>query len=158
MNKNTCCFIGHRKIKITNEQKNKLRNTIEKLITQNNVDTFLFGSKGEFDELCYEITSELKQYYSHIKRVYVRAQFPYISEEYKNYLLKIYEDTYYPDKILNAGRYSYVERNFEMINNSKFCIMYFDENYLPNKHTKSGTKTAYAYALKKEKTIINILN
>lgn len=67
----------------------------------------------------------------------------------------------------NAGRASYVERNQEMINHSKFCVVYYDENYLPprrknsrrnlfNYQPKSGTRLAYDYARKKEKFIINL--
>ncbi len=169
MNKNTCCFLGHRKIKITNEQKNKLHNIIEKLIIEESVDIFLFGSKSQFDDLCYQIISKLKSNYPHIKRIYVRAQYPYISDDYREYLLQNYEETYYPDKMLKAGKAAYVERNCEMINKSKFCIMYFDENYAPPKRKKSnsdlndyqpksGTKIAYNYAISKQKTVINIFN
>ena len=61
----------------------------------------------------------------------------------------------------------YVERNREMINKSKFCIVYYDENYAPPRRRKSrydlfdyqpksGTKLAYDYAVKKEKEIINV--
>ncbi len=64
-----CCFIGHRKIKITKEQEQKLKELIEKLIINNNVSTFLFGSKSEFDALCHYIVSELKQKYPNIKRI-----------------------------------------------------------------------------------------
>ena len=69
----------------------------------------------------------------------------------------------------NAGKASYVERNQEMINNSKFCVVYYDENYLPPRRKnsrrdlfdyqpKSGTAVAYDYAVKKKKEIINVLN
>ena len=57
---------------------------------------FLFGSKSRFDDLCYEAVTELKKKYVHIQRIYVRAEFPYIDESYKSYLLKGYEETYYP--------------------------------------------------------------
>lgn len=56
-----CCFFGHRKINKTDELVNKLTETIEKLIVENGVGTFLFGSKSQFDDLCYEIVSELKE-------------------------------------------------------------------------------------------------
>ena len=159
MRKIVCCFIGHRKIEKTNALVNKLRCTIEKLIKDENVNAFLFGSKSQFNDLCYEITSELKYIYPHIVRIYVRAEFPYIDEEYRKYLLQKYEKTYFPENILNAGRASYIERNFEMINKSDFCIMYYDENYIPcNKKStdQSGTKIAYNYAVKKKRKIINV--
>ncbi len=101
------------------------------------IDTFLFGSKSEFDDLCHEVVSDLKEKYSHIKRVYVRAEYPEISNEYEKYLLKSYEETYFPKKALNAGKAVYVERNYEMIDNSYICIVYYKQGYLPPKKKKT---------------------
>ncbi len=149
----TCCFFGHRTINETEGLKLGLYRTIERLITQNNVNTFLFGSKSRFDSLCLEIVTILKEKYPYIKRIYVRAEFPYISDVYKSYLLTLYDDTYYPEKIKGAGRAVYVKRNCEMIDNSRFCIVYYDERYTPE-NRNSGTKIALDYAMKQEKKII----
>ena len=156
MKENTCCFFGHRTITETEELKSKLIEIVEKLICENSVDTFLFGSKSRFDSLCLETVTEMKQKYPYIKRIYVRAEYPDINEQYKNYLLKSYDDTYYPEHIIASGRAVYVERNCEMINKSQFCIVYYNEQNAPT-NRKSGTKTALEYALKKEKQIIKIL-
>ncbi len=156
MCKNTCCFFGHRRINETEELKSKLIEIIEKLIIENSVDTFLFGSKSRFNNLCLEIVSEIKEKYPHIKRIYVRAEYPDINERYKNYLLESYEDTYYPEHIIGSGRAAYVERNYEMINKSYFCIVYYDEQNAPTTR-KSGTKIALDYAIKKRKNIISAL-
>ena len=75
MNNNTCCIFGHRKINETEELKTKVYNTVEGLITRENVDTFLFGSKSQFDSLCLEQVTNLKEKYPYIKRVYVRAEY-----------------------------------------------------------------------------------
>ncbi len=153
MLKNICCFFGHRTINETEELKIKLRTIIEKLIVEKQVDTFLFGSKSRFNSLCLETVTEIKEKYPHIKRIYVRAEYPDISDSYKNYLLESYEDTYYPEKIMNSGRASYVERNYEMIDSSYFCIVYYDEQGAPT-NRKSGTKIALDYAVKKQKQVI----
>ncbi len=153
--KHTCCFFGHRKINATDKLINNLKEIIENLITEKQIDTFLFGSKSEFDKLCLKTVTMLKYKYPHIKRIYVRAEFPYIDESYKTYLLKSYEDTYFPKKIENSGKAVYVERNYEMIENSSYCVIYYDEKYFPNS-SKSGTKLAYDYAAKRSKEIINI--
>lgn len=150
---NTCCFFGHRTINETEALKSKLNELIEKLIVDENVDTFLFGSKSRFNSLCLELVTKIKEKYPHIKRVYVRAEYPYISEYYKNYLLESYEDTYFPEKIMGAGRAAYVERNYEMINKSQFCIVYYDEQKTPTTG-KSGTKIALDYAMKQGKHVI----
>jgi len=163
----TCCFFGHRKITETDELKSKLYNEIETLITYKKVHTFLFGSKSQFDDLCYKIVTELKEKYQHIKRIYVRAEFPYIDDNYKKYLLESYEDTYYPSKMIDAGKAAYVERNHEMIDNSSYCICYYDENYAPPRkknsrrdlfdyQPKSGTRMAFDYARKQGLNIINL--
>ncbi len=149
----TCCFIGHRTINETEKLKVKLYKTIESLVVNENVDTFLFGSKSRFDSLCLELVTKLKEKHPHIKRIYVRAEFPVISDNYKTYLLESYEDTYYPEKLIDAGKAVYVERNIEMINRSRFCIVYFDESYAPSKR-KSGTKIALDYAIKLKKEIL----
>ena len=146
----TCCFIGHRTIKETEELVRRLLCTIEMLITRHGVDTFLFGSKSRFNSLCYELVALCKEKYPHIKRIYVRAEFPIIRDDYKAYLLTRYEDTYYPEKIIGAGRAAYVERNYEMINRSRFCVVYCEEPTPP----KSGTKIALDYAIKQERVII----
>ncbi|MEE0945007.1 MAG: SLOG family protein, partial [Clostridia bacterium] len=162
----SCCFFGHRKIDETEELKNNLYEIIENLIVNEKVDTFLFGSKSQFDDLCHEIVTDLKEKYSHIKRIYVRSAFQHIPDWYEDSLLKRYEGTYFPEHMENAGNASYVERNQEMINHSKYCIVYYDENYLPPRgrngkrdlfdyQPKSGTAVAYSYAITKKKTIIN---
>ena len=58
-----------------------------------------------------------------------------------------------------------IERNYEMIDNSRICLVYFKDSYLPPlqerkkelpKHRpKSGTGTAYNYAVRKKRIIIN---
>lgn len=151
--KNTCCFIGHREINVTDELKEKLHVVVEYLIIEESIDTFLFGSKSQFDELCYDIVTDIKKKYPHIKRIFVRAEYPYIDESFEEYLLECYEDTYFPKSVLGTGKASYVKRNCEMIDNSRFCIVYYKEDYTP-KGRKSGTKIALTYAEKKKKTII----
>ena len=155
MKEKTCCFFGHRMINETEELKSKLFEIIEKLIVKNSVDTFLFGSKSRFNSLCQETVTEIKQKYPHIKRVYVRAEFPYISDDYKRYLLENYEDTYFPEKIINSGKAAYIERNCEMIDKSRYCIVYYDEKVAPTTR-KSGTKIALDYAIRHKKEIINL--
>ncbi len=108
MNKR-CCFIGHRKIEQSPDLQERLHTEIEHLIHVG-VETFYFGSNSEFDAFCYDVVSNLKKKYPHIKRVYVRAEYSDVNERYTRYLLKSYEDTYYPEKIRGSGRAAYVER------------------------------------------------
>ncbi len=162
----TVCFIGHRKIADKVSLTNKINEMLLTLI-ERGADTFLFGNKSEFDSICWECVTELKSKYPSIKRVYVRSSYPEISLSYKVYLLHSYEETYFPQKIVNAGRCAYVERNFEMIDKSEICVFYYDTNYIPPSKSEmssyvvehkanSGTKIAYHYALSKKKQVINL--
>ena len=149
----TCCFLGHREINETDELIQNLYSVIENLIVDKKVDTFLFGSKSRFDKVCHQQVTKIKEKYPHIKRIYVRAEFPEIDENYNAYLLEQYEKTYYPPNIKGSGKAAYVERNQEMIDKSHFCVIYFQEGYSP-RNRKSGTKLALNYAIKKKKTVI----
>lgn len=57
----TCCFIGHRDVAATLELSKKLYVIIEMLITEKHIDTFIFGSKSSFDELCRKTVTEIKK-------------------------------------------------------------------------------------------------
>ncbi len=166
MKEKICCFFGHRKIVDTAELRAKISHIVERLIVDENIDTFLFGSKSQFNSLCHELVTKIKEKHTHIKRVFVRAEYPFIDESYKAYILEDYEDTYYPEHIVNAGKAAYVERNCEMIDKSKICVVYYNPDYAPPRRKasrrdltayqpKSGTAIAYDYAVKKKSVIIN---
>ncbi len=163
----TCCFFGHRKIVQSQAVRDYLYHKIEELICSKQVYIFLFGSKSAFNGLCYQVVTELQVAYPQIKRIYVRAEFPYIDADYQKFLLERYEDSYYPEEILNSGRAIYTERNVHMIDRSQYCITYYNAAYLPplrqtsrhsvTKHQpKSGTHLAYDYAVKKHREIHNV--
>ena len=167
MNIFTVSFLGHRTIKDKELVKRKVYQLVEDLILTQNAKRFLFGSKSKFDDLCYEVVTDLKRNYPYIERIYVRAEFPYVDEDYRNYLLESYEDTFYPSGMEEAGKAAYVERNCKMIDESDVCVMYYDEKYLPpkRKHSrrdlfeyqqKRGTRIAYEYAVRNNKKIINV--
>lgn len=160
-------FIGHRKLQNNCDFRIQLKEIILALIDHRNADTFLFGSRSDFDDLCLEIVTEIKKERPFIQRIYVRATYPYIDKNYENYLLTAYDTTYIPDNVVNAGKASYVERNFHMIDKADICIFYYDKNYKPplkpaargrvfGEQPQSGTKIAYEYAVKKQKEIVNL--
>lgn len=149
-----CCIIGHRNFEKSKELEFKLKTTLIDLIENKNVTTFLFGSKSNFVDFCYEVLSSLMDSYSNLKRVYVRAEYPVINSDYKSYLLRLYEDSYFFSKNSTTNKYSYIKRNQTMIDSSDFCLFFYSEKYKIK--TQSGTQIAYAYAVKKNKKIINI--
>ena len=64
-----CCFIGHRTIEESEELFTLLRDTIKRLILEERVRYFLFGSRSEFDDLCHRIVTEFQQEFPSIVRV-----------------------------------------------------------------------------------------
>lgn len=161
----TCCFVGHRNIEITDALKQRIRTTVTGLIG-NGTDIFYFGSRSQFNDLCYEAVTALKKIFTNIQRVYVRVEYPYIDSKYNDYLLQFYEDTFYPSQLKKSGKLAYVERNRLMIDASDFCVFYYNPYYTPpikkskyglaRREVQSGTKLAYDYAVYKNKELINL--
>lgn len=154
----TVAFIGHRNIYSGQALENRLCELIEALIVNKNADTFLFGSKSGFDELCYKVITAVKQKYPQIRRVYVRAEFEHIDGSYRDYLSTLYEETLFPESVHNAGVVSYIKRNEAMIDMCDMVIMYLDDGYVPRakRYANSGTKLAAEYAAKKNKPLVNV--
>lgn len=180
-----CCFLGHRTIAVSDDLTENLKKIIERLVIEEGVKYFLFGSRSEFDDLCHGIVTALKEKYPHIVRVaYTRRSEYAVKAEEKEKMerswssvlktdvkLKDYDAEVQSEKVYSAGKASYVERNQEMIDASDFCIFYYNEAYLPPKRKrtnrdlstyqpKSGTRLAYEYAVQKskkaDKVVINI--
>ena len=103
--------------------------------------------------MAHSVVTSIKNEYKFLKRIYVRAEYPYIDDTYKNYLLGNYEYTYYPKSVLKAGKSVYIKRNYEMIEKSQFCIIYHETDCFGR---KSGTDIAYKYAKKKNIIIKNV--
>ena len=177
----SCSFFGHRKISVTDDLVTKLSSVIENLI-KNGVDIFIFGSRSQFNDLCYQIVSELKNKYQNIKRINFNCPFEYVftsqkdkerSEDShfkltnKKVDYELYEEAVLSKKVISSTKNTYVMRNQEMIDNSDICIFYYDKNYLPptRKYSKnivfeyqpkSGTELAFKYAEKKNKILVNV--
>ena len=149
-------FIGHRKIEEGEELRQKLTDIITSLTGKEKADTFLFGSKSEFNDLCYEVVTELKNKYPHIRRIEVRASNEYLPQMYLDITLKFYEETVFPESVGGAGYRSYIKRNQAMIDMCDILVTYFDKDYQLPAGKTSGTMKAVEYALKKNKRIINL--
>ena len=121
-----CCIIGHRNFEKNNEIEFVTKKVVADLIEKEKVSEFLFGSKSKFVDFCYDIVTEYKKKYSYLKRVFVRAEYPIISDNYYKYLKSFFEESYfYSEKLIN-NRFGYIKRNQVMIDKSDFCIFYFN--------------------------------
>lgn len=165
----SCCFIGHRDIPNYENYEEILTEIVTDLIVNKGVSIFFLGSKSDFNDLANSVVFKLKSQYSHIIKVLVRANYEYISDYYKSFLLEHYDDTIFPSRISGAGKLSYVERNQAMIDASDYCVFFYNRDYSPlnnkpsghyvDKNKKnSGTKIAYNYAISKHKEVINIFD
>ena len=182
MKNKICSFFGHRKIEITEELKQKVKEVIEDLIVNHSVLTFLFGSRSDFDYHLYLLDTEIEEKYPSIKRkcdtcrsetCTLESERVYWEEIYSHFrkekvtLLGVEEEVEHKTKY-TSGKASYVERNQAMINDSDYCVFYYDENYQPEMRKyskrsisyyqpKSGTALAYTYAKQKKKILINVI-
>ena len=163
----TCSFFGHRDTPQTEELKQKVRETVERLIVEERVDTFLFGSRSNFDELCYIVVTGLKEKYLHIQRiaylckhetaclvgagVKMKQQIKQLTG--RDVYVPEYEDIKRSDRVDSAGRASYVERNCLMIKDSNFVVVHLEEG---RNGGKSGTRLAYKYSLRQKKSMITV--
>ena len=154
-----CSFFGHRDTPQTDELKQKVRETVERLIVEEGVDAFLFGSRSKFDELCHMVVTELKEKYPHIQRIAylckhetavlvgagARLKQQIKQTTGRDVYVPEYEDIKKSDRVNSAGRASYVERNQWMINNS-VCAIFYINNGKRQLDKKSGTYLTYEYA------------
>lgn len=179
----TCSFFGHRKIEETEELKRLLNSVIIHLIENENVEMFLFGSRSDFNSLCLAVVTELKEKYPLIqRRAYtcrnetctLEKERVYWEELYSHFekkpvaLLGVEEEIEHKTK-WTSGKAQYVERNQAMIDDSDFCVFYYNEIYKPplrkqgrsalsTYQPKSGTKLAYEYAKRKKKKLVNLFD
>ncbi len=153
------CFIGHRKINDTSELRKRLQEILQELLN-NGTKNFIFGDHSEFNDLSYELVTELKEKHPEIKRINFRLTYEDADDYTMQFLIKGYEESIFPKSVSKAGKAGYIKRNMAMIDESDVCIFYYDENYHPLNRSgcsrKSGTELSFKYALKKKKIILNI--
>ena len=160
-----CSFFGYRDTAQTEELKQKVREIVERLIVEEEVDTFLFGSRSKFDELCHMVVTEFQEKYPKIRRVAYLCKHETVSLagagiELKRKIKELtgrdiyvaeYEEIKKSDRVNSAGRASYVERNQWMIDESERVVFFIDGVYQTG---KSGTIKSAKYAKMKNKKCI----
>lgn len=168
-----CSCFGHRNVLITKELYEQAKQIFEYLITNKNVTEFLFGSKSDFDDMCYDVVNELKQIYPFIRRVvYTCRSEAGLLDKDKNAMekaffavtgecanMRSFDEIRTFDTVMVAGVSSYIQRNRAIIDDSDFCVFYYDTEYKPPQNrwrVQSGTALAYKYANSKKKHIFNL--
>lgn len=116
-----CCFCGHRDA--SNEIITSLKEKIEYLITQKEVNQFYIGEQGNFDQLSIKTLYHLKKKYQEIHITTVLAYFPNHKKEHNS-------DTLYPEGLeLIPPKYAILYRNRWMIDHSDYMIAYVHRSY-----------------------------
>lgn len=127
----TCFFTGHRRIAKRNIDilRKCLDGSIERMITENGVDTFINGGAIGFDAEAAESVLRMKKKYPGIKLVmyipcYGQSKMWGANEQYRyRMILSKADDVHY----VTEGEYDdecMRRRNLSMIKNSSFCIAY----------------------------------
>ena len=148
----SCSVFGHREIEVTYELTKRLKDIFIDLITNKGVCIFYFGGFGEFDNLCWQIVTELKQtLFPHIKRIYVCENEIYVIRPHKRPKWLRSED--YEEIIFFALEFDYwytriYYRNIAIIEHSDYNVFYVCKN------SNSGAYKTYKYAKSKKKNII----
>ena len=104
----TCCFLGHDDI--DEDFAAKLEEILLPLIKEGEVDTFLVGNNGNFEENVYEILLRLKISYPHIKCYKVASE---AEREVSNMII-------YPDGI------DAVPKRFKISHKNRWMILKSD--------------------------------
>ncbi len=147
LNDKIVCFAGHRESWHCLNIQKKLYSTLENLILQGYY-IFYHGAHGDFDKLCLEILSLLKDVYPHLKIYKILTHYAYTKS--KNELPKIYEDSILPELESVYYKAKITKRNEWIIEHSDILISHIE-------HTiNSGAYNMYKYAQKLNKTIIEL--
>lgn len=139
-----CTFFGHRDC--PESIKVNLKQEIERLICDQEVDTFYVGTQGSFDRMAYNALNELRKKYSHIKVFRVLAYMPHNDAVSNDNAQN--EDTILPEGIERVyPRYAIVWCNNWMIDRSEYVIAYIT-------HPTGGAYQAVERAKEKDRTVI----
>ena len=146
-----CSFFGHRTIENDGALYSKLYDSIMKAI-ELGCRIFYFGGFGEFDSLCYEIVSKIKNEANEfeITRTFCVPQERDLRRKSRLFNPESYENVIYLSPSFDGWYKSIYFRNCAMIDKSDVVIFYAENR------ENSGAYKAYKYAKGKDKTLFNL--
>ncbi len=134
----TCTFFGHSDC--PESVYFLLKEKVEELIKNTDVEYFLVGNNGRFDSLAVKALKELQKDYPHIGYSVVLA---YLPEVYT-------ENSIYPEGLEAVPkRFCIDKRNRWMLGKSDYVVSYVTRNV-------GGAAKFSSLAIKQNKTVINI--
>ena len=122
------------------------------LITKENVKYFYFGGFSEFDDLCWQVITELKLKYPCVYRIFCLSdpRHQRLSKRPRWIKDENYEEITYLDLKYDYWYTRIYYRNCEIIDRSDFVIFYVTYT------EQSGAYKALQYANRTKKQIINV--
>ena len=114
-----CVFFGHRDC--YEDLSAQLDDAVRRAVTQENINTFWCGGKGEFDRQAAEAVRRLKREFPHIRLELALAYLPAAPDERH----QCYDATFYPDGMETVPRrYAITRRNAWMARRCDLVICY----------------------------------
>ena len=147
-----CSFFGHREVEITDRLYSAVFSNIMNALEQG-FCSFYFGGYGEFDALCHQIVTKIKQEKPEFKisRKYCVTKESYLRKDTRYFKREDYDEIIYLPLSFEGWYKSIYFRNCAMIDRSDLIVFYAENR------ERSGAYKAYKYAKsKKGKTVINL--
>ena len=147
-----CSFFGHRDIPITDRLFDLSVAEITRAV-KDGYRTFYFGGYGDFDTLCYQIVTKIKNENPalQIQRIFCVPQERYLRKDGRFFKRENYDEIIYLLPSFDGWYKSIYFRNCAMIDKSDLIIFYVEDRI------DSGAYKAFQYAKRKnEKKIVNL--
>lgn len=124
------------------------------MVVKDGAREFLFVGDGAFDFACWVVVFKLKMRYTDIRRIYARTKYQDGDKQLQK-IMQMYEDTFLPDEVLNAGMLAEAVRNQVMVDKCDILVTYFNNKKLPTPRIVAYEETAAEYAQKSGKRVVN---
>ena len=136
----SCFFIGHREA--DERLLPRIIDTIERLITEENVSFFYVGGYGGFDRIAGAAVKQAKKQHPNIV---LKLVLPYHPAERPIEAPARYDGTYYPEGLENVPRqYAILRANKILVETSDWLVCYV-------RHGASNSRNLLEYAERREK-------
>lgn len=152
MEEKICSFFGHRDVNMTDRLYAMTTSEIVNAV-ELGYCTFYFGGYGDFDRLCHEIVTKIKNENPELKirRLYCVSQERYLRKNVRYFNREDYDEIIYLIPSFVGWYKSIYFRNCAMIDRSDIIIFYAERKEV------SGAYKAYIYAKKRgDKQIVNL--
>lgn len=141
-------FFGHADSMLSDELQNKILKYLSELLTEGKGE-FMLGGYGNFDAYALKFGLVLKKSNRELKLTLVS---PYIDWSYLKkqgeYVRTTYDEVVYSEIEQVPKKYAISARNKWIVNASDVIVTYINHKY-------GGAYSAYLYAIRKHKAVIN---